>query len=88
MTGKATKLTLPHDVDPQTLAYVELGFELLNWLVERQGDRATKSGALALALGILSSQADDPSEAVAYFQNMIAFCAKLPGLEELKDPTQ
>ena len=86
--GKATKLTLPHDVDPKTLAYVELGFDLLNWLAERKGDRATKGGALALALGVLASQAPNPDEAADYFGGMVKFCAKLPGLDELKDPTQ
>ena len=85
---KATKLTLPHDVDPRTLAYVELGFDLLNWLAERKGDSATKGGALALALGVLVAQAPDPNEAADYFANMVKFCSKLPGLEELKDPTQ
>jgi hypothetical protein len=85
---KAVKLTLPDSTDPQTLAYVELGFELLNWLAQHPGDRATKGGALALALGVLVSQAPNPDEAAAYFANMIQFCSKLPGLEELPDPTE
>jgi len=69
--------------DPGTLAYVELGFELLNWLAERRGDNATKGGALALALGVLVSRAPDPTAAAAYFQQMIVQCSKLPGLDEL-----
>lgn len=88
MKDKAVKFTLPSNVDAATLAYVELGFDLLNWLASRPGDRATKGGALALALGVLAGQAPNTDEAADYFANMVKFCSKLPGLEELKDPTQ